>query len=63
MILAPFVTSGKKYTDGNKTLLPVTIHVNHLVADGYHLGVFFNELQELSDTCEEWIGTKPSNTD
>lgn len=52
---APNITSGKKFKENGKTLLPVSMSINHMFADGYHLGLFFNGLQELSDTCDEWL--------
>ena len=31
--------------------MPLTIQINHAVADGYHIGLFFNEVQK---TCNEF---------
>ncbi len=46
--LAPFVAIGKFFKSyDKKILLPVHIKVHHATCDGYHIGVFFNELQEL----------------
>lgn len=51
--LVPFVAIGKFFKQENRTLLPVNIKVHHAVCDGYHVGVFFKELQELSHNFEE----------
>ncbi|SFP99598.1 CatA-like O-acetyltransferase [Salibacterium halotolerans] len=54
-LLSPTVLSGKKFNMNNDIMLPVSLQIDHLAADGYHLGLFFNELQKLADSCEEWI--------
>ena len=36
-------------TDGKKTM-PVAIHVNHALADGYHVSLFVDKFQALMDT-------------
>jgi chloramphenicol O-acetyltransferase type A len=33
--------------DGQKRKIPVSVHVNHAVADGLHVGEFFQTLQKL----------------
>jgi chloramphenicol O-acetyltransferase type A len=39
----------KKYVNNNgKFEMPVTIQINHDVADGYHTSMLFKEIQ---DTC------------
>ena len=43
----PKVTIGKYQTVGKKMMIPVSVHVNHAVADGLHVGEFFHRLQEL----------------
>jgi chloramphenicol O-acetyltransferase type A len=43
----PKITFGKLYMRGEKRLVPVSVHVNHAVADGLHVGQFFNTLQKL----------------
>ncbi len=43
----PKVTIGKYYTDGKKRMIPVSVHVNHAVADGLHVGEFYRTLQKL----------------
>jgi len=43
----PKITIGKYRQSGEENLIPVSVHVNHAVADGLHMGVFFDTLQEL----------------
>lgn len=45
--LPPILTIGKYFEDKDKILLPLAIQVNHSVCDGYHIGKFVNELQNL----------------
>jgi len=43
----PKITIGKFRKSGEKRLIPVSVHVNHAVADGLHVGMFFDTLQKL----------------
>jgi chloramphenicol O-acetyltransferase type A len=43
----PKITIGKYYKKGERRMIPVSVHVNHAVADGLHLGEFFETLQKL----------------
>ena len=43
----PKITIGKYHTNGDRKMIPVSVHVNHAVADGLHLGEFFETLQKL----------------
>ena len=43
----PKVTVGKYDMRGQKRMIPVSVHVHHAVADGLHVGQFFETLQEL----------------
>ncbi|MFU1794636.1 type A chloramphenicol O-acetyltransferase [Paenibacillus azoreducens] len=54
--LLPIITGGKYYQDGDHILLPVSLQMHHAVCDGYHAAVFMSELQELADTCGDWLG-------
>lgn len=45
--LAPTVTWGKYEQENGKLMMPLTMNINHAVADGFHLSRFFNEVQEL----------------
>ena len=43
----PKVTIGKYYLKEKRRMIPVSVHVNHAVADGLHVGRFFEILQKL----------------
>lgn len=43
----PKITIGKFTRKGDQHLIPVSVHVNHAVADGLHVGMFFDTLQKL----------------
>ena len=45
----PKVTVGKYHIEGKKMKIPVSVHVNHAVADGLHIGEFYDKLQQLFD--------------
>jgi chloramphenicol O-acetyltransferase type A len=54
--LVPQITIGKYASDpGGRLQLPVAIQVHHAVCDGYHLGKFLAQVQELADGCKEWL--------
>ncbi|WP_077929430.1 CatA-like O-acetyltransferase [Wohlfahrtiimonas populi] len=48
-LFTPIVTIGKYFSKDNKTFVPIAIQLHHAVCDGFHAGVFFNELQKLCD--------------
>lgn len=43
----PKITFGKITRDNDKMWLPVDIHANHALMDGFHVGKFIERLQEL----------------
>jgi len=43
----PKITFGKFHAKNKKRFIPVSVHVNHAVADGLHVGLFFESLQKL----------------
>lgn len=43
----PKITFGKITRDGNKMWMPVDVHVNHALMDGFHVGKFIERFQEL----------------
>lgn len=47
----PKITIGKFHKNGERRLIPVSVHVNHAVADGLHMGMFFDTLQGLFSDC------------
>jgi chloramphenicol O-acetyltransferase type A len=46
----PKITFGKITRDGKKMWLPVDVHVNHALMDGFHVGKFVERFQELLAT-------------
>ncbi|WP_432630533.1 CatA-like O-acetyltransferase [Brotaphodocola sp.] len=48
----PIITMGKYEESGEKILMPVNLMIAHAVADGYHVGFFFQRLQEAIDQLE-----------
>ncbi|EEL99466.1 Chloramphenicol acetyltransferase [Bacillus mycoides DSM 2048] len=53
--LLPIITCGKYFNDGSRVMLPVSLQVHHAVCDGYHASRFIEDLQELANTCNEWL--------
>ena len=47
MNFAPYVIIGRYFNQNSEILVPVTMQVPHSVADGYHVCMFFHELQTL----------------
>ena len=45
----PWFHWGKFYERDGRILIPVTVEVNHAFADGYHLGLFAQQLQQYMD--------------
>lgn len=43
----PKITFGKITRDGKKMWLPIDIHANHALMDGFHVGKFIERFQEL----------------
>jgi len=43
----PKITFGKITRDGDKMWLPIDIHANHALMDGFHVGKFIEHFQEL----------------
>lgn len=42
----PKITFGKMRTEGNRKLMPVSVHVHHALMDGFHVGQFFESFQQ-----------------
>lgn len=53
--LLPIITCGKYFNEGNKVMLPVSLQVHHSVCDGYDASKFIEDLQQLSNTCNDWL--------
>lgn len=43
----PRFAIGKYYEDREKILLPFSVQVHHSLMDGYHIGMYFEKIQEL----------------
>lgn len=53
--LKPIIRFGKFYQEQEKTLIPLSIYVNHAIADGYHTAMFLNDIQAIVDNVETWL--------
>lgn len=53
--LPPIFTIGKFTKQNDRTVMPVAIQVHHAVCDGFHLGSFIASLENLADSCLDWI--------
>jgi chloramphenicol O-acetyltransferase type A len=42
----PKISFGKIFMQENRRLMPVSVHVHHALADGYHVGKFFEAYQQ-----------------
>ena len=45
----PKISFGKMTTENGKRIMPVSIHVHHALADGYHVGQHVELFQQLMD--------------
>lgn len=52
----PRIGIGKYFTNDTQIKLPISLEVNHMFIDGYHLGQFFQILQNLLDDPETSLG-------
>ena len=43
----PRISWGKYFDDNGMIKMPLSVQANHAIMDGYHIGRYFNELQEL----------------
>lgn len=57
-MLYPILLFGKYFSVDRKILLPLSISVNHAVADGFHTCKLFNEIQEFVDNRDMWLVIK-----
>ncbi len=42
----PRIVFGKMFDDSDKKKMPVSVEANHTIMDGFHVGKYFNNLQE-----------------
>ena len=54
-LLFPIIRFGKYFTDNEKTLIPISVFVNHAIADGYHTCKLVNDIQDFASTVKDWI--------
>jgi chloramphenicol O-acetyltransferase type A len=43
----PKISFGKMTEENGKRTMPVSVHVHHALADGYHVALFYDKFQEL----------------
>lgn len=43
----PKISFGKLTTENGKKTMPISVHVHHGLVDGYHVGLFIEQLQQL----------------
>jgi chloramphenicol O-acetyltransferase type A len=48
----PRIVFGKFFDQGERKLMPVCVEANHTIMDGFHVGKFFINLQEVADSLE-----------
>ena len=51
----PILEYGKFYEKDNRLLMPLSMTVDHAIADGYQVSLFLNELQAEVNYPEKWI--------
>jgi len=45
----PKIVFGKYYSEGDRTKMPLSVEVHHALADGWHVGQYFERYQALLD--------------
>ncbi|MGE4548656.1 MAG: CatA-like O-acetyltransferase [Intestinibacillus sp.] len=55
-MLRPILTFGRYFERDRHTLLPFAICANHAVADGWHAACLVQELQEMMDEPQNFLG-------
>lgn len=53
--LFPMVSWGRFVEQEKRKLLPMSFQIHHAVADGYHVSLFYQEVQELCEQPGTWI--------
>ena len=51
----PSVEAGKFFERNGRTFMPLSVTAHHAATDGYHMSLFFNELQSLMNSPESWV--------
>ncbi|GAB3839777.1 chloramphenicol acetyltransferase [Hymenobacter jeollabukensis] len=52
----PKISVGRTRAEGQQLLMPVAVNAHHGLADGYHVGLFFEQLQQALDSDESAPG-------
>ena len=53
--LFPVIAFGKYFKRDEMTMIPISVFVNHAVADGYHTCKLINDIQSIINDIENWI--------
>ena len=51
----PRISWGKPAAENGKILMPLSVQVHHGLADGYHLGAYFEQVQHMFDQPEKTL--------
>ena len=54
-MLFPVIAFGKYFKCDEMTMIPISVFVNHAVADGYHTCKLINDIQIIINDIENWI--------
>jgi len=49
----PKIVFGKYFKEGSKYLLPISVAVNHALADGYHVALYFKTFEKYANSKEQ----------
>ena len=53
----PKIVFGKYYEVNNKTMLPISIEVNHALVDGYHVGMYLEAVRSNIINCKHILNS------
>ncbi|MDD7793505.1 chloramphenicol acetyltransferase [Clostridium sp. 'White wine YQ'] len=51
----PRIAWGKYFEEGGKIKMPISVQLHHALADGIHIGKYFNILQEILDNPSKYL--------
>ncbi len=51
----PRISWGRYFTEGDKVMLPLSVQVSHALMDGYHVGIFYEKIQEFLSHPDQYI--------
>lgn len=54
-MLFPVIAFGKYFKRDEMTIIPISVFVNHAVADGYHTCKLINDIQSIINDVENWL--------